>query len=381
MANKYIPFLNIGPGEFIKEELETRNWKQEDLAEILGMSLKSVNKLIMNKQAITTVTAKLLSRVFGQSPQYWMNLDTNYRLRLQKEDSKERDVEIRANIFNYMPFKEMAGKGWLTASRKAEKLENEVKQFWNIPNLDFSFMEKRAALNFRKSRAYDRFNKYYALTWFHMAEQCAKTYSAGYYSKVELQNVAGRFSDYTVKENGIQRLLGDLNSAGVKFFVLSHLQKTYIDGASFLDNSNPVIVFTGRHNRNDNFWFTMAHEIGHVLLHLKKKGDFFIDNLDEIDTEDKEQAADKLAEKMIKAQEILKFFKPFKKYISRERVLSCARDLNLGPEIIVGVLQHHKILSLRNLNNFKSQILRNIADKYLVEKHLEKVRQAADEKG
>ena len=377
MASKYTPFLNIGPGEFIKEELETRNWKQEDLAEILGMSLKSVNKIIMNKQALTTGTAKLLSRVFGQSPQYWMNLDTNYRLRLQKEDSKERDVEIKASVFNYMPFKEMSEKGWITESRRAKELENEVKQFWNIPDLDFSFMEKRTALNFRKSRAYDQFNKYYALTWFHMAQQCAKTYSAETYRKVGLQNIAGRFSDYTVEEKGIQRLLGDLNSAGVKFFVLSHLQKTYIDGASFLDKSNPVIVFTGRHNRNDNFWFTMAHEIGHVLLHLKKKGDFFIDNLDEIDIEDKEQAADKLAEKMIRVQEILKFFKPFKKYISKERVLSCARDLNLGPEIVVGVLQHHKILSPRNLNNFKSQILRNIPDKYLVEKHLDKVRRAA----
>ena len=40
-ANK--PFKNIGPGEFIKEELEVRNWRQEDLAKILGMSLKSIN--------------------------------------------------------------------------------------------------------------------------------------------------------------------------------------------------------------------------------------------------------------------------------------------------------------------------------------------------
>lgn len=87
---KYKPFLNIGPGEFIKEELEVRNWRQEDLAEILGISLKSVNKLIMNKQSVTIETALLLSKAFGQSPQHWMNLDTNYRLRLQSEDSKER---------------------------------------------------------------------------------------------------------------------------------------------------------------------------------------------------------------------------------------------------------------------------------------------------
>jgi hypothetical protein len=38
MINKNIPFINIGPGEFIKEELEVLNWRQEDLAEVLWMS-------------------------------------------------------------------------------------------------------------------------------------------------------------------------------------------------------------------------------------------------------------------------------------------------------------------------------------------------------
>lgn len=377
MANKYTPFLNLGPGEFIKEELETRNWKQEDLAAILGMSLKSVNKLIMNKQAITIGTARLLSKVFDQSPQYWMNLDTNYRLRLTSEDSKEREVEIKANVFNYMPFKEMASKGWLAACKTAEQLEKEVKSFWDIPDLDFTFVEKRAALNFRKSSAYDQFNKHYALTWFRMAQKCAGAYTVGRYNKSAVQAIAEKFNDYTVEDNGVQQFLDDLHTAGVKFFVLSHLQKTYIDGASFLDNANPVIVFTGRHNRRDNFWFTMAHEIGHVLLHLKKKDDYFIDNLDEVDTKGKEQAADKLAEKMIRSQEILHFFRTFGKYLSRDRVLSCAKELNLAPDVVVGVLQHHKKLSPRNLNDFKDQVLKIIPDKYLVEKHLHKVRRAA----
>ena len=377
MATRHAPFLNIGPGEFIKEELETRSWKQEDLAAILGMSLKSVNKLIMNKQAITIGTARLLSKVFGQSPQYWINLDTNYRLRLQKEDSKEREVEIKASIFNYMPFKEMVSKEWLTPCKNAAELEKEVKSFWDISGLDFTFIEKRAALNFRKSPAYEQFNKYYALTWFRMAQKCAEAYVAGQYSKPAVQAIADNFNDYTADNNGVQRLLDDLQMAGVKFFVLSHLQKTYIDGASFLGEANPVIAFTGRHNRRDNFWFTMAHEIGHVLLHLKKKGDYFIDNLDEVDTEAKEQAADKLAAKMIRTKEILQFFRTFGKYISRERVLSCAGQLNVGPDVVVGVLQHHNKLSLRNLNDFKTPVLSIIPDKYLIEKHVDKVRRAA----
>ena len=45
-----------------------------------------------------------------------------------------------------------------------------------------------------------------------------------------------------------------------------HLTKTYLDGAVFWDEQNPVIVYTARHNRLDNFWWTVAHEIGHIVL-------------------------------------------------------------------------------------------------------------------
>jgi HTH-type transcriptional regulator/antitoxin HigA len=111
--------------------------------------LKSVNKLIKNKQTITLETAKLLSNAFGQSPQYWLNLDTNYRLRLQTSSKKEKNVAQRASIFNYMPIKEMIKKGWLKIHSTLEELEDEVKWFWGIDKIDFSFLDKPLLPNFR----------------------------------------------------------------------------------------------------------------------------------------------------------------------------------------------------------------------------------------
>jgi HTH-type transcriptional regulator/antitoxin HigA len=99
------------------------------------MSLKSVNKLIKNKQSITIETAKLLSSAFGQSPQYWTNLDSNYRIRLKDETAKEKNVETKATIFRYMPVKEMMKKGWIKRSRKSENLVDQVKRFWGIDEL------------------------------------------------------------------------------------------------------------------------------------------------------------------------------------------------------------------------------------------------------
>ena len=373
MATKYKPFLNIGPGEFIQEELESRNWRQEDLAEILGISLKSVNKLIKNKQSISVETARLLSKAFGQSPQYWMNLDTNYRLRLQAESPKEREVEIRSEIYKHMPVKEMVKKRWIAPSATIDGLIDTVKRFWEIPSPDFFFLEKKPALNFRKSEAFDGYNNYYALAWFRMAQQCAKAYQLRQYDKEALEILAKNLYRYTTEENGIETFLRELNKVGVKFFVLSHLPKTYIDGASFFDGSNPVIVYTARHDRTDNFWFTIAHEIAHVLLHLKKADDFFIDSLDDLSTR-KEEAANRFAETMLKANEILEYFSPFRKYISRDRVVKYAKEIETSPAIVVSVLQHNEILLRRNLNEFKYKVSELVPGEYLVEKNLINIR-------
>jgi len=52
VIKNYKPYFNIDPGPFIKEELRSRGWRREDLAEIMGISLKLLDKLIKNKYAI-----------------------------------------------------------------------------------------------------------------------------------------------------------------------------------------------------------------------------------------------------------------------------------------------------------------------------------------
>jgi HTH-type transcriptional regulator/antitoxin HigA len=60
-----------------------------------------------------------------------------------------------------------------------------------------------------------------------------------------------------------------LQSYGIHFVIEQHLLKTYVDGASFkAHDDKPVIVLTLRHDRVDNFWFTLLHELGHVTKHL-----------------------------------------------------------------------------------------------------------------
>jgi HTH-type transcriptional regulator / antitoxin HigA len=69
-----------------------------------------------------------------------------------------------------------------------------------------------------------------------------------------------------------------LQKYGVPLITLNSLPKTYLDGACFKSPSNrPVIAMTLRHDRMDNFWFTLVHEIGHLFLHLDKDNFAFFD--------------------------------------------------------------------------------------------------------
>jgi HTH-type transcriptional regulator / antitoxin HigA len=73
------------PGDYIREELEARHWRQSDLAAVLGRPLPAINEMINGKKRITAETAKALALAFGTSAEVWLNLETAYRLSLAKD--------------------------------------------------------------------------------------------------------------------------------------------------------------------------------------------------------------------------------------------------------------------------------------------------------
>jgi len=307
-------------------------------------------------------TARLLHQAFGQSPQYWLNLDTNYRLRLQTNTETEDAVAIRANIYEHMPVKEMVRKGWLEQWNTVKELAKEVKQFWQINKLDFGFLDKHPLPIMRKSEAFSQ-NKYHTLAWFQMAKHCATRYKVSGYNKTTLEQLAETLHTYTITQQGVGLFLKQLNQAGVKFFVLSHLPKTYMDGASFYDGEYPAIVYTKRYDRIDNFWFTIAHEITHILRHFERKEDCFIDNIENLD----EPEADQSASQLLKAKEIERYLAPCGSRIARRKVAECAEKLKVHPGIVVGILQHYNKLPRRNLNSFKIKVSGLIPAEYYAE--------------
>jgi HTH-type transcriptional regulator / antitoxin HigA len=357
----------FGPGYFINEQMELREWTQQDLSEVLGITIKHVNKIINNKQPITLEMARILEEVFRSSAQYWINIDTSYRLWLQQEKTeKEKEADIKSTIYERMPVNDMIKKGWLPTYKSIKELEQHVLAFWNWKKLDFSVLDEQLPCLTKKSEAYNQFNASYALTWYQMARNVGKERKADTYNKQKLTKLYDNLHEYTVEPDGINKFLSDLYACGVIFFIIPHLLKTYLDGAAFLLDKTPVIVYTARFKRIDNFWFTVAHEIAHVLKHLSKETPFVLDDLKDGDRNQMEDEANQLASEKLKHSEIVDYLNPYLKYLSASKVEECAAEYGIHPSIIVGKLAHDDIISYRNQALYNENVLGLINEKYKV---------------
>lgn len=356
----------FGPGYFIREQMEIRGWVQEELADVLGISAKHLSSILQDKQSLSIENAKKLSSAFNTSPQYWLNLDNDYRLWLEQEKQEQTaTVESKAIIYSRMPVRDMMKKGWLEPTRDLKVLVSEVKAYWTIPDLNFQFLEESVLPLCKKSEAYNQFNASYAATWFQMAKKYSEGINVPAYNKQALETLYKNIYSFTTKENGISLFLNDLQACGVKFFVLPHLEKTYLDGAAFLHNDNPVVVYTARYKRVDNFWFTVAHEIAHVLKHLNDKTPFVLDNFGDKTIDKQEQEANALASKHLKHPEILEFLEPFFSYLTVGKIEECSRALNIHPALIIGALAFNEKISFRNQSLFNENVLDIIPEQFI----------------
>lgn len=148
-----------------------------------------------------------------------------------------------------------------------------------------------------------------------------------------------KLAELSWSERGPQLAIEYLNRIGVHLIIEPHLSKTYLDGAVCLSASgNPVIALTLRHDRLDNFWFTLMHELAHIALHVDGEAMWFIDDLDVEVADAAEQQADSLAQEALIPRE----YWPNLATYGAGDVNSLARQLNISPDIIAGRLRHDK---------------------------------------
>ncbi len=364
MIKELRPFYNAGPGEIIQDSLDALGWRQEDLADLMGLSLQTVNKLIQNKQSITVETASLLAGIFKTTPELWLNLDAVHRLRKHRIGERESLAAMKARMRKYMPLSEMRKKGWLLYDNDADGLKRECQRIFGNAEFSEEVYEKSEEYCARRGKTDEAYTSWYSKTWYLIARTHAERTELPTFERRKLHALAGSLAGYTIRDDGVSGFLNALMACGVGFFTLSHLQKTYLDGAAFYCGKNPFIVYTARYDRIDNFWYTLAHEIGHILDHLKPDGMPVLDDLDNEGQSDTEQEADARAAEYLHIDEIVVEGRKIGSYITAERLSRMSEGIGVSQAVIVGILQHKKILEWRQFARYRETVMDKIPEAY-----------------
>ena len=326
------------PGEYIRDELDARNWTQEDLAEIIGRPTKTVSQILTGQKAITARTAQELAAAFGTSAELWLNLQSAYDL--ARDEREQEEVRHRAQLYDYAPITHMIRRKWVPQCESASELETAVLSFFEVSSLDETPEIAAAA---RKSTSYNETTPAQK-AWLFRVKHLAETMQVKKFSQAKAESLLGKLHSLTVSPQEIRKVPVVLSDMGIRLVVVESLPRSKIDGAAlWLNSRSPVIAISLRYDRIDWFWHTLSHELSHVLNNDGTAVDVDLTEstgkqLDEIEKRANQESCDFL----IPPEKMESFISRLRPRFSKNRIIQFANLHQIHPGIIVGQLQFRK---------------------------------------
>ncbi|MDC8770941.1 HigA family addiction module antitoxin [Roseateles albus] len=337
--NARVPAEVFPPGEFLREELEARDWSQKELADILDRPPRLISELIAGKRAITPETAKGLAEAFGTSPDYWMNLESQYQL--SKVKVSNDNVSRKARLYGKFPVREMLRRGWVRASENIDVVEQRFCEFFGVSSMD---AEPELCHNAKKTHAMAQVTPL-QLAWLFRVRAMATQQVLPAYSKAKLLDALDRLKSLILAPEEVRNVPRILAEAGVRVVFVEPMAGSKMDGACFwLDGDKPVIGMTLRFDRIDNFWFVLRHELEHVLQEDGRAENQAVIDMDVGDAKEELPECERKANAAgadfcVPALEFENFIARVQPYFSEEKVLRFAQRINVHPGLVVGQLQ------------------------------------------
>jgi HTH-type transcriptional regulator/antitoxin HigA len=344
--------LAIPPGEYLAEVLDELGMSQAELARRTGRPAQAINEIVHGEKAITPQTALQFEQVLRIPAHIWISLEAEYQLARARNDDDVRIAEEAASIGDF-PYADMARFGWVEPTRDRLQKVRNLRRYFGVsslaalPNLSAAY-----GVAFRRANAEAASPKALA-AWLRAAEDRATAVTTRDYDPGALGKTAAGFRALTRESPDVflPALQGDLAAAGAAFVLLPHLPKTYANGATFwLSPTKAVIAMTLRGSWADIFWFSLFHEIGHVLLHDKRSVFVEGDTIGELASQEAE--ADRFARDLLVPAESYASFVAAGS-LSASAVISFADEVGIAPGIVVGRLQREGLLKYDQLTRLK----------------------------
>lgn len=353
VKNEYQPDYAVIPGDVLALELELRSMTQQELAKRTGLTPKHIVSVMKGKSAITSETAIKLERAIGMPADYWMNLESQYQ-EIQARIAEEEQLEHDLDWLKKIRAADMIKQGWIQKFKDKKEQLVEVLRFMGIASVDqWDDVWSGLEVAYRQHSVHEIFPEAVS-AWLRKGEIDASAIPCKPYDKKAFRAALDNVRHLTTESPEVfvpemQRLCAE---AGVAVVFVPSLPKTCVSGATrWLSSNKAIIQLSLRYKTDDHLWFTFFHEAGHILLHGKK--DLFLENSKGLDNEKEEEA------NMFSMNELIPK-KAFTEFIvagnySEASIMSFAKEIGITPGIVVGQLQHRRLLKVFALNNLKQK--------------------------
>ena len=343
--NQYFPQSRPHPGETLEEKLEEMGMGPKEFALRTGKPEKTIIAVLKGESSITPDMAVQFENVTKIPANFWMNHQRGYDEYVARE-KRQTVIQEALAWAKQFPLADMIKKGWLPQVNTIEEKAMEMLAFFGFSNhkaWEEYYFKQQLKVAFRISLA--QTNEPYSISaWLRKGELQAAEFTVNEYSEKKFKEALPKLKSIMAShpEGFFNQLQSICLEAGVKVVHTPCINKAPISGSTRWLNETPFIQLTGRYNRNDSFWFTFFHEAGHILLHGKKY--IFLEKVEYSDKDLlKEKEADEFAVKWtLTTEEEAEIVDTTQ--LSKEDIMMFAKKFNTHPAIIIGRLQHKKLI-------------------------------------
>lgn len=354
------PIIAIAPGETLLELIRSLHITQAELARRMGRPLKLVNEIIKGKTSITPETAVQLEQVLGKPAAFWNNLESIYQdLKVrQGQESSFREMVDEAKKF---PYAEMATHEWIPKTRELVKRVEYLLQFFSVTSFE-NIIEKALLPGAYSISTKHTYSMPAIYAWLRQGVRETENEEVKDFDKDKLINSLSLIKALSKSEPNIfaPELKKIFAECGIAFIVVPELKNAPIFGSTRWQAPNKALLqMSIRLRWADYFWFHLFHEIGHILFDNKK--DFNVDFKENNPKKEAEEKANEFATETLIPKESYEEIRLRVEKLRSEGssvsniIKDFATKLNIHPGIIIGRLQHEKVLPY-TFNNLRMKL-------------------------
>jgi len=346
--------LPIPPGELLAEELDVRGMSQKELADRTGRPEQTVSEIINGKKGITHDTALELEKVLGIPASFWVNLEGSFQLtKARLRDLNELDRQ--EDWLGFFPVREMKQRDLVPKTTDKREILTALLKFFGVASFTALKQRQEAILGYRITPK-STVSLGALWTWLREGEVQALEIDTEPYDEDRFREALEEIRSITTQQKPrefIQQMSEICASAGVAFVVTKEYPKSGASGvARWLSPDMAMIQLSTKRRFCDMFWFSFFHEAKHVLDRQRRR--IFVNGIN--DEPVSEDAANKFAADTLIPPSAWASFVATQTW-SHVGVAQFAQRLGIHPEIIVGRMQHEKVIPPNFLNDMRRRFM------------------------